>query len=805
MTAVAERMGLRGQQAREPVVARERMAPVLAERLALLDVHLTASGASPGRLGFQRIVDPVAVAEPIALAFVTGEHLLLAIEDLGDVDDQGRLGGSAVAVSASDRVDLIKVREPRQGRGRLPEPARIVRERGGEEAIQDESAGGLVVAEIVRERGTQHDLGAGPSDRLDDPAPRTVVVEDRQVAEFQAEVVGPDGVGGGTRLFAADPGDFLGLQLGRAAIAGGHRGDRDRASEPTEQRERAGAERLEVVGVGVDRKDSGGLGRGTRFSRWAGHGRFPKAGVILRGSATARPRSDPPIIPDPTTMRHILADRRQPSPSGPRPFLALVLVGLAVAGCDPSTSPESTSATEVVVTRGVYRPKSEGTAVELAHHIVELEDQFTQVNEAGPVQARAAMRAYTDAVAETARAILGKEGLDRSMVKPAATSWLASLRRRLDADPTRANLTRFLDAADELRELYPKSETATTAAFRKYDTISFAPPDAMPDEIERFTLRIKAVLELGQAEPKYPEALGILSENAYMAEFYGRPDLTRQLYRIMLENYPGTREAEIAEQNLERLALVGQVIEDIRGPAPDGGTNSLEALRGKVVLVDFWATWCTPCIQEIPEMKELRDQLGPDGFEILGVSVDRERARVVEYFENWPPLWPQIAPILNSLDPEKLAREAMNGGGIPAIPGETTEERSPDDPVNPFEPFPVELRFGIEKIPLKLLIDRDGRVIATGRNLDSILPAIAFLFPGRGVAPLSKVEEYAPFLPPDLVEAATPEVPQVPEFPPPGMNLGPDPTPTSTPDDPTLPTPGPESSTLDRPENPGTP
>lgn len=66
----------------------------------------------------------------------------------------------------------------------------------------------------------------------------------------------------------------------------------------------------------------------------------------------------------------------------------------------------------------------------------------------------------------------------------------------------------------------------------------------------------------------------------------------------------------------------------------DGKDVTLASLKGKVVLVNFWATWCEPCKIEIPELIELQQQYGPKGFTVLGVAMDDEgRPEVAPFVE----------------------------------------------------------------------------------------------------------------------------------------------------------------------------
>ncbi len=88
----------------------------------------------------------------------------------------------------------------------------------------------------------------------------------------------------------------------------------------------------------------------------------------------------------------------------------------------------------------------------------------------------------------------------------------------------------------------------------------------------------------------------------------------------------------VATASAAPASLIGQpapalVLKDLNGKEV-----SLAALKGKVVVVDFWATWCGPCQQEIPGYIEMQKQYGPQGLVVVGVSLDTKKASEVKKF-----------------------------------------------------------------------------------------------------------------------------------------------------------------------------
>ena len=88
-----------------------------------------------------------------------------------------------------------------------------------------------------------------------------------------------------------------------------------------------------------------------------------------------------------------------------------------------------------------------------------------------------------------------------------------------------------------------------------------------------------------------------------------------------------------------RHATVGSVVPDLTGSRMDGVEEALSDYRGRVVLLDFWATWCKPCIAALPTLRELAADLPAERFVLLAVSVDAELETAVEFTKEEPMPW----------------------------------------------------------------------------------------------------------------------------------------------------------------------
>jgi len=160
----------------------------------------------------------------------------------------------------------------------------------------------------------------------------------------------------------------------------------------------------------------------------------------------------------------------------------------------------------------------------------------------------------------------------------------------------------------------------------------------------------------------------------------------------LVEDFPESRPAAMAKGSLRRLNAIGQPFALEFTEAIGGSEISMKSLKGKVVVLDFWATWCGPCVAEMPKMKKLYAEYRDKGVEFIGVSLDQKEGgleKLKAFVKDKEIPWPQY----------------YQGNGW-----ESEFSSS----------------WGINSIPAVFVIDQDGKVFSVEARgkLETILPQL---------------------------------------------------------------------------------
>lgn len=182
---------------------------------------------------------------------------------------------------------------------------------------------------------------------------------------------------------------------------------------------------------------------------------------------------------------------------------------------------------------------------------------------------------------------------------------------------------------------------------------------------------------------------------------FQQPDKAAEMFKQLQLDFPGTASAKKADQaiagikqgeearKIQEALAIDSAFPDFDVKDLDGKPLKVANFKGKVVMIDFWATWCGPCVGEVPNVAAVYQKYHDKGFEIIGVSLDREgdKDKMISFTKEHNMPWPQF------YDGKYWQNE-------------------------------LSVKYGIRSIPATFLLDGSGKIIAKNLRGEALEPAV---------------------------------------------------------------------------------
>jgi thiol-disulfide isomerase/thioredoxin len=194
-----------------------------------------------------------------------------------------------------------------------------------------------------------------------------------------------------------------------------------------------------------------------------------------------------------------------------------------------------------------------------------------------------------------------------------------------------------------------------------------------------------ALLLKHKAAPVEERAPILIMKARLCLEVLDNPEAALDVFRQIQREIPAAKEMAdgniamleraVSARAIQRTLVAGTKFPDFDEKDLAGHKLSVSQFKGKVVLVDFWGTWCPPCVMELPALKQTYDKYHARGFEIIGVALDENRAALDAFLKRHGTTWPQFN------DGQRWANK-------------------------------LALKYGVTQTPTSFLLDREGKIIA---------------------------------------------------------------------------------------------
>ena len=390
---------------------------------------------------------------------------------------------------------------------------------------------------------------------------------------------------------------------------------------------------------------------------------------------------------------NVLAMIESDGKQGQVPIGSLIRVGDAWRLIEAPNLDESTTQAATLFTFNSVRPDSpepgdNAASGEYDRLVQALEELSAKVEEAGKGADADALRKERNKAFERVMEA-AQSPQDRGL-------WLRNLADTLMADAQSGDFPQGVKELAELHDRLIAQEDLEAAAYVEFRRLTAQYNLDMQDPKANFaaiqTTWLEDLRSFVEKHPQSPDASEAMLQLALAEEFAGQEEEAKSWYSQIVEKFPEAPAAAKSRGAIVRLDCVGKAI-TLKGPSPDGKTKvDLAQLKKKVVVVQYWATTCEPCIADFAQLKELQAKYQKKGLAIIGVSLDSNKKELDAF----------------------LKQNRLPGAQI-------------------YEPGGLDSRLanemGILSLPTMLLIDQQGKVVSRNVHVSELDKEIKALLP----------------------------------------------------------------------------